>query len=80
VLTDIIGQDNLAVEVNRIVEHSEPKNTHIQDDKFNDTADEAGENNSDDDSWQEDDEVDWEKEKTTPVIEDVEWDTIIEVD
>jgi hypothetical protein len=80
VLTDIIGQDNLAVEVNRIVEHSEPKNTHIQDDKFNDTADEAGEKNSDDDSWQEDNEVDWEKEKTTPVIEDVEWDTIIEVD
>ena len=80
VLTDIIGQDNLAVEINRIVEHSEPKNTHIQDDKFNETADEAGEKNSDDDSWQEDDEVDWEKEKTTPVIEDVEWDTIIEVD
>ncbi|MDA8545976.1 hypothetical protein N9K60_04220 [Candidatus Poseidoniales archaeon] len=80
VLTDIIGQDNLAVEVNRIVEHSESKNPQIQDEEFNDTEDATVENNSDEDSWQADDDVDWEKEETTPVIEDVEWDTIIEVD
>lgn len=80
VLTDIIGQDNLAVEVNRIVEHSEPKNTQTQDEEFNDTEDATIENNSDEDSWQEDGDVDWENQKTTSVIEDVEWDTIIEVD
>ncbi|MBL6732614.1 MAG: hypothetical protein ISP82_06675 [Candidatus Poseidoniaceae archaeon] len=80
VLTDIIGQDNLAVEVNRIVEHSESKNPQIQDEEFNDTEDATVENNSNEDSWQADDDVDWEKEETTPVIEDVEWDTIIEVD
>lgn len=80
VLTDIIGQDNLAVEVNRIVEHSEPKNTQTQDEEFNDTEDATIENNSDEDSWQEDGDVDWENQETTSVIEDVEWDTIIEVD
>ena len=80
VLTDIIGQDNLAVEVNRIVEHREPKNTQTQDEEFNDTEDATIENNSDEDSWQEDGDVDWENQKTTSVIEDVEWDTIIEVD
>jgi len=80
VLTNIIGQDNLAVEVNRIVEHSESKKPQIQDEEFNDTEDATVENNSDEDSWQADDDVDWEKEETTPVIEDVEWDTIIEVD
>jgi len=52
VLTNIIGQDNLAVEVNRIVEHSESKKPQIQDEEFNDTEDATVENNSDEDSWQ----------------------------
>ena len=38
------------------------------------------ETESQEESWQEDHDVDWENDEDIPVIEDVEWDSIIEVD
>lgn len=81
VLTDIIGQDNLAVDVNRIVEQS--RDSKGEDPKIEqlDDADKTPlETDLEEESWQEDHDVDWENGEEVPVIEDVEWDSIIEVD
>ena len=81
VLNDIIGQDNLAVEVSRIVDHnSDSKAESPEDEQLEDTGDTSTETDTAEESWQEDHDVDWENSETIPVIEDVEWDTIIEVD
>ena len=81
VLNDIIGQDNLAVEVSRIVDHNSDSNTEpSEDEQMEDTDDTPIETESNEESWQEDDDVDWENTEPIPVIENVEWDTIIEVD
>ena len=81
VLNDIIGQDNLAVEVSRIVDHkSGSKAEAPEDEQLEDTGDTPTETDTAEESWQEDHDVDWENSETIPVIEDVEWDTIIEVD
>ena len=81
VLTDIIGQDNLAVDVNRIVEQT--RDSKGEDPKIEqlDDADKTPlETDLEEESWQEDHDVDWENGDEVPVIEDVEWDSIIEVD
>lgn len=81
VLTDIIGQDNLAVDVNRIVEQT--RDSKGEDPKIEqlDDADKTPlETDLEEESWQEDHDVDWENGEEVPVIEDVEWDSIIEVD
>ncbi len=81
VLTDIIGQDNLAVEVSRIVEQtrdSKGENPNIE--QLDDADKTQLETDSQEESWQEDHDVDWENGEEVPVIEDVEWDPIIEVD
>ena len=81
VLNDIIGQDNLAVEVSRIVDHnSDSKAEAPEDEQLEDTGDALTETDTAEESWQEDHDVDWENGEEVPVIEDVEWDTIIEVD
>ena len=81
VLNDIIGQDNLAVEVSRIVDHNSDSNAEpSEDEQMEDTDDTPIETESNEESWQEDDDVDWENTEPIPVIENVEWDTIIEVD
>ena len=81
VLTDIIGQDNLAVEVSRIVEQtrdSKVENPYIE--QLDDADKTQLETDLQEESWQEDHDVDWENGEEVPVIEDVEWDPIIEVD
>ena len=81
VLNDIIGQDNLAVEVSRIVDHNSGSKAEApEDEQLEDTGDTPTETDTAEESWQEDHDVDWENSETVPVIEDVEWDTIIEVD
>jgi hypothetical protein len=81
VLIDIIGQDNLAVEVSRIVDHNSDNNPEpSEDEQMEGTDDIPVETESDEESWQEDHDVDWENSEPISVIEDVEWDTIIEVD
>ncbi|MFL2882374.1 MAG: hypothetical protein ACJ0CN_04285, partial [Candidatus Poseidoniaceae archaeon] len=81
VLTDIIGQDNLAVEVSRIVEHNKDSKEDVSEIEQLDDPDETPvETESQEESWQEDHDVDWENDEDIPVIEDVEWDSIIEVD
>ena len=81
VLTDIIGQDNLAVEVSRIVEHNrDSKEEEPEIEQLDDPDETPVETESQEESWQEDHDVDWENDEEIPVIEDVEWDSIIEVD
>jgi hypothetical protein len=81
VLTDIIGQDNLAVDVNRIVEQTrDSKGEYPKIEKLDDTDKTPSETDLQEESWQEDHDVDWENGEEVPVIEDVEWDSIIEVD
>ena len=81
VLTDIIGQDNLAVEVSRIVEHNrDSKEEEPEIEQLDDPDETPVETESQEESWQEDQDVDWENDDEIPVIEDVEWDSIIEVD
>jgi len=81
VLTDIIGQDNLAVEVSRIVEHNrDSKEEEPEIEQLDDPDETPVETESQEESWQEDHDVDWENDEDIPVIEDVEWDSIIEVD
>ncbi|MAH08735.1 MAG: hypothetical protein CL961_03610 [Euryarchaeota archaeon] len=81
VLTDIIGQDNLAVEVSRIVEHNrDSKEEEPEIEQLDDPDETPVETESQEESWQEDQDVDWENDEEIPVIEDVEWDSIIEVD
>lgn len=81
VLTDIIGQDNLAVEISRIVEHNKVSKEEKKEIEQLDDPDETPlETESQEESWQEDHDVDWEVDEDIPVIEDVEWDSIIEVD
>jgi hypothetical protein len=81
VLTDIIGQDNLAVEISRIVEHNKVSKEEKKEIEQLDDPDETPlETESQEESWQEDNDVDWEVDEDIPVIEDVEWDSIIEVD
>ena len=81
VLTHIIGQDNLAVEVSRIVEHNrDSKEEEPEIEQFDDPDETPVETESQEESWQEDHDVDWENDEDIPVIEDVEWDSIIEVD
>lgn len=81
VLTDIIGQDNLAVEVSRIVEHNrDSKEEEPEIEQLDDPDETPVETESQEESWQEDQDVDWENDEDIPVIEDVEWDSIIEVD
>jgi hypothetical protein len=81
VLTDIIGQDNLAVEISRIVEHNKVSKEEKKEIEQLDDPDETPlETESQEESWQEDNDVDWEIDEDIPVIEDVEWDSIIEVD
>ena len=81
VLIDIIGQDNLAVEVSRIVEHNrDSKEEEPEIEQLDDPDETPVETESQEESWQEDHDVDWENDEDIPVIEDVEWDSIIEVD
>ena len=81
VLIDIIGQDNLAVEVSRIVEHNrDSKEEKPEIEQLDDPDETPVETESQEESWQEDHDVDWENDEDIPVIEDVEWDSIIEVD
>ena len=81
VLTDIIGQDNLAVEVSRIVEQtSDSKGENPNIEQLDDADKTQLETDLQEESWQEDHDVDWENGEEVPVIEDVEWDPIIEVD
>ena len=81
VLTDIIGQDNLAVEVSRIVEQtSDSKGENPNIEQLDDADKTQLETDLQGESWQEDHDVDWENGEEVPVIEDVEWDPIIEVD
>ena len=81
VLTDIIGQDDLAVEVSRIVEHNrDSKEEEPEIEQLDDPDETPVETESQEESWQEDHDVDWENDEEIPVIEDVEWDSIIEVD
>ena len=81
VLTGIIVQDNMAVEVSRIVEHNKDSKEEEPEIVQLDNPDETPlETDSQEESWQEDHDVDWEHDENTPVIEDVEWDSIIEVD
>ena len=81
VLAGIISQDNLSVEVSRIVEQTrdyEEENSEVEQ---LDGADKTPlKTDSEEESWQEDHDVDWENGEEVPVIEDVEWDSIIEVD
>lgn len=81
VLTDIIGQDNLAVDVSRIVEQtSDSKGEDKKIEQLDDADKTPLETDLEEESWQEDHDVDWENGEEVPVIEDVEWDSIIEVD
>ena len=81
VLTDIIGQDNLAVDVNRIVEQTrDSKGEYPKIEQSDDIDKTPSETDLQEESWQEDHDVDWENGEEVPVIEDVEWDSIIEVD
>ena len=81
VLAGIISQDNLSVEVSRIVEQTrdyEEENSEIE--QLDDADKTSLKTDSEEESWQEDHDVDWENGEEVPVIEDVEWDSIIEVD
>lgn len=81
VLTDIIGQDNLAVDVSRIVEQTgDSKGEEPKIEQLDDAEKTPIETDLQEESWQEDHDVDWDNEEEVPVIEDVEWDSIIEVD
>jgi hypothetical protein len=71
----------LAVDVNRIVEQTrDSKGEYPKIEKLDDTDKTPSETDLQEESWQEDHDVDWENGEEVPVIEDVEWDSIIEVD
>ena len=71
----------MSVEVSRIVEQTrdyEEENSEIE--QLDDADKTPLKTDSEEESWQEDHDVDWENGEEVPVIEDVEWDSIIEVD
>ena len=89
VLASLLDSDDVSVEVNRIMaksENSDENDDEIIEEEENSPTDleveDEKENldSKDEDSWQEDQDVDWDKEEDSPVIDDVEWEEIIEVD
>ena len=84
VLVNIIEKDNTSVEVNRIIEQSEPSKMKVENDAIEIVQSNFKSNSkSDPDSdevWQDDDDVDWNKAKETTQIDGVEWDKTIDID
>ena len=83
VLGNIIEKDNTSVDVNRIMEESEPST--IADENSIDVVQTKFESNSSKNSnseelWQEDRDVDWNKQKEQIQIDDVEWNETIDLD
>jgi|TARA_B100000003_G_scaffold103976_1_gene93140 hypothetical protein len=83
VLGNIIDKDNTSVDVSRIVEESElstnTEDTEIEiiQTKF---KSDSTQNLESEEVWQEDDDVDWNKEQEQVQIDNVEWDETIDID
>lgn len=83
VLGNIIDKDNTSVDVSRIVEESElstnTEDTEIEiiQTKF---KSDSSQNLETEEVWQEDDDVDWNKEQEQVQIDNVEWDETIDID
>ncbi len=76
VLVSVIGKDDIEIEVKRILANDNELNSES-------SITEENEYESDeevDEAWQEDDDVDWSVPPNSAIIEDVEWEEVIEVD
>tara|TARA_B100000965_G_scaffold404398_1_gene435014 strand:- start:1988 stop:3361 length:1374 start_codon:yes stop_codon:yes gene_type:complete len=83
ILSKIIGNDDSSVEVKRIIDDSN-KSNHEEESNIEDaptkTPSNKQNNDSNDEVWQEDDDVDWDAEKEQPQIDNIEWDETIDLD
>ena len=83
VLGSVIEKDNTSVDVNRIMEESESPTTRDENPiEMVQTKIESkpSTNPNSEEVWQEDDDVDWNKQKKQVQIDDVEWNETIDLD
>jgi hypothetical protein len=83
VLGNVIEKDNTSVDVNRILEESKPLTSpgdnSIEVVQTNFESNTLAKSNTEE-VWQEDDDVDWNKQKEQTQIDDIEWNETIDLD
>ena len=81
ILSKVIGTDDYSVEVSRItLTDNEVEVNNDENDVVETHQDKGLLHNGDSETWQEDDDVDWEAKQSGPEIDGVEWDEKIDID